>query len=89
MFSTWLTSAAATWSIMGTSSREMTIQTRGEMKSAAEFNRLVIARQGDRLVRLQDIGLARDGVQDERARARQPPALQPGPRVQGWPVRTG
>lgn len=51
--------------------REMTIQTRGEMKTAAEFNRLVIARQGDRLVRLQDIGMARDGVQDERARARQ------------------
>ena len=24
LFSTWLTSAAATWSIMGTSSREMT-----------------------------------------------------------------
>ncbi|MCC6235431.1 MAG: efflux RND transporter permease subunit, partial [Verrucomicrobiales bacterium] len=51
--------------------REMSIQTQGELKTAAEFNRLVVARQGDRIVRLQDIGLAKDGVEDERTRARQ------------------
>src|SRR5262245_48345437 len=51
--------------------REMTIQTQGELKTAGEFNRMVIARRGDRVVRLQDIGHAREGVQDERTRARQ------------------
>ncbi len=50
--------------------REMTIQTQGELKTAEEFNRLVVARQGDRIVRLRDIGEAREGVEDERTRAR-------------------
>jgi multidrug efflux pump len=51
--------------------REMTIQTQGELRSAEEFNRMVIARSGDRIVRLRDIGMAREGVKDERTRARQ------------------
>lgn len=51
--------------------REMTIQTQGELKTAAEFNRLVITRDGDRIVRLRDIGEAKEGVEDERTRARQ------------------
>jgi len=51
--------------------REMTIQTQGELKSVDEFNRLVIAREGDRIVRLRDIGEARNGVENERTRARQ------------------
>ncbi|MCC7373917.1 MAG: efflux RND transporter permease subunit [Verrucomicrobiales bacterium] len=51
--------------------REMTIQTQGELRTAEEFNRLVIARSGDRIVRLRDIGQAREGVKDERTRARQ------------------
>lgn len=50
--------------------REMTIQTLGEMKSADEFNRLVIRQSGNSLVRLQDIGRAEVGVEDERAIAR-------------------
>ncbi len=50
--------------------REMTIQTQGELKTAAEFNRMVISRDGDRVVRLSDIGQAKDGVKDERTRAR-------------------
>lgn len=50
--------------------REMTILTQGELKTAAEFNRLVVARQGDRIVRLRDIGEAQEGVEDERTRAR-------------------
>lgn len=50
--------------------REMTIQTQGELKTAAEFNRLVIRTEGIKIVRLQDIGEARDGVENERTRAR-------------------
>jgi multidrug efflux pump len=50
--------------------REMTIQTLGEMKNPDEFNRLVIRQQGDALVRLQDIGRAEVGVEDERSIAR-------------------
>src|SRR5688572_14366967 len=50
--------------------REMTIQTRGELKTAAEFNQLVIRTEGIKIVRLQDIGEARDGVENERTRAR-------------------
>jgi multidrug efflux pump len=51
--------------------REMTIQTQGELKTVDEFNRLVIAREADRIVRLRDIGEAREGVENERTRARQ------------------
>lgn len=50
--------------------REMTIQTLGEMKSAAEFNRMVILNEGTKLVRLRDIGEARDGIENERTLAR-------------------
>jgi multidrug efflux pump len=50
--------------------REMTIQTLGEMKTAEEFNRLVIRQEGDRFVRLRDIGEAVEGVQNLRSKAR-------------------
>ena len=50
--------------------REMTIQTRGEMKSAAEFNNLVLRAEGANLVRLKDVGRAEDGVTDYRTIAR-------------------
>src|SRR6185436_9470773 len=50
--------------------REMTIETRGELKTPEEFNGLVIRNDGARLVRLRDIGNAQQGVEDERARAR-------------------
>src|SRR5205085_9106576 len=50
--------------------REMTIETRGELKSAAEFNQLVIRTEGIKIVRMEDIGEARDGVENERTRAR-------------------
>ena len=36
--------------------REMTIQTLGEMKTAEAFRRLVIRQDGDRLIRLSDVG---------------------------------
>jgi multidrug efflux pump len=50
--------------------REMTIQTRGELKTAEEFNQLVVAQNGTRIVRLRDIGIAKDGVENERTVAR-------------------
>ncbi len=50
--------------------REMTIQTLGELKTPEEFNNLVLARDGVRLVRLRDVGYAEAGVADLRAVAR-------------------
>jgi len=50
--------------------REMTIQTRGELKTPEEFNNLVVFSDRTRLVRLRDIGEAREGVEDERTVAR-------------------
>ncbi len=50
--------------------REMTIQTLGELKTVEEFNRLVIREEGDRFVRLRDIGEAVEGVENMRSRAR-------------------
>ena len=50
--------------------REMTIQTRGEMKTPEEFNSLVLRSEGAKLVRLRDVGEARAGVENERTIAR-------------------
>lgn len=51
-------------------SREMTIETRGELKTPGEFNQLVIRSDAEKLVRLRDIGEARAGVENERTVAR-------------------
>jgi len=51
-------------------SREMTIQTRGELKTPEEFNQLVIRSDAEKLVRLRDIGEAKAGVENERTIAR-------------------
>ena len=50
--------------------RELAIQTLGEIKTINEFNRLIIREDGDNLIRLQDIGYAKVGVEDERSVAR-------------------
>src|SRR6266496_506137 len=50
--------------------REMTIQTRGELKTAEEFNDLVIRTEGATLVRMRDIGRAEGGAEDYRTIAR-------------------
>ena len=50
--------------------REMTIQTLGELKTAEQFNQLVIRTDGVKIVRLRDIGEAREGVENERTVAR-------------------
>jgi multidrug efflux pump len=51
-------------------SREMTIETRGELKTPEEFNQLVIRSTAEKFVRLRDIGEARAGVENERTVAR-------------------
>lgn len=50
--------------------REMTIQTRGELKTADEFNDLVVRAEGATLVRMRDIGRAEAGIEDYRTVAR-------------------
>ncbi len=50
--------------------REFTIQTRGQFPGAEAFNRAIIRQTGTEVVRLEDIGYAREGVEDERAIAR-------------------
>lgn len=51
-------------------SREMTIETRGELKTPEEFNQLVLRHDAVKLVRLRDVGEARGGVENERTVAR-------------------
>lgn len=51
-------------------SRELSIETLGEMKTPEEYNDLVIKQDGTTFVRLRDIGTAKVGVEDERAIAR-------------------
>ncbi|MHC1768696.1 MAG: efflux RND transporter permease subunit [Verrucomicrobiia bacterium] len=50
--------------------REMTIQTRGELKTADEFNDLVVRAEGATLIRMRDIGRAEAGIEDYRTVAR-------------------
>ncbi len=50
--------------------RELAIQTLGELRTVDEFNRLIIREDRDNLIRLQDIGYAEVGVEDERSVAR-------------------
>lgn len=50
--------------------REMTIETRGQLKTPEQFDRLVIKSDRTKIVRLRDIGRAREGVEDERTIAR-------------------
>ena len=49
---------------------EFTIQTRGELKTPEAFERLVVRKDGDAVVYLQNVGVAEWGVEDERAIAR-------------------
>ncbi len=57
--------------------REMTIETRGELKTAEEFNELVVRSDGTTLVKLRDVGRAEAGTEDYRtiARARGKPCV--------------
>ena len=50
--------------------REMTLQTEGQLKTAAEFEQLILRQDGTRVVRLRDVGVAEVGVEEERSIAR-------------------
>ena len=50
--------------------REFTIQTKGQLSSVDEFNDLIIRQSGLDVIRLRDIGFAKEGVEDERSVAR-------------------
>src|SRR5258708_12767266 len=49
---------------------EMTIETRGELKTPEQYNQLVIKIDGTKIVRLRDIGRAEAGVENYRTVAR-------------------
>lgn len=51
-------------------SRELTVHTQGQLKTADQFNSLIIRQNDTRVIRLKDIGRAEDGVEDERSIAR-------------------
>ncbi|PYJ06156.1 MAG: hypothetical protein DME25_07135, partial [Verrucomicrobia bacterium] len=57
--------------------REMTIQTLGQLKTAEEYNQLIVRTEGTILVRMRDIGRAEAGTEDYRtiARARGKPCV--------------
>src|SRR5213595_1066767 len=50
--------------------REMTIETRGELKTAEQYNQLVIRNDATKIIRLRDIGRAEAGVENYRTVAR-------------------
>lgn len=50
--------------------REMVIQTSGQLKKAEEFENLILYSDGERIVRMGDIGRAEDGVENMRSVAR-------------------
>ncbi len=50
--------------------RELTIFTRGDLRSADEFNRLIVRENNLGIIRLEDIGEAVIGVEDQRGIAR-------------------
>jgi hydrophobe/amphiphile efflux-1 (HAE1) family protein len=50
--------------------RELIIETKGELKSADDFAKLIVRQVDETLVRLGDIAVIEDGVEDERSIAR-------------------
>jgi hydrophobe/amphiphile efflux-1 (HAE1) family protein len=50
--------------------REMVIQTSGQLKKAINFENLILFSDGERTIRLGDVGRAEDGVEDMRTVAR-------------------
>ncbi len=50
--------------------RELSIETRGQLQTAEQFNRLIVRDDGATLIRLLDVGRATEGVEDQRAVAR-------------------
>ena len=50
--------------------REFTVRTQGQLKTPAEFNRLIVRQQDGATIRLEDVGRAAMGVEDTRSIAR-------------------
>ncbi len=50
--------------------REFSVRTRGELSSAEEFGAVIVAQQGNDLVRLRDIAEVKVGAADERTQVR-------------------
>jgi multidrug efflux pump subunit AcrB len=50
--------------------RELNVRTMGEGKSAEEFKQMPIVKHGGQIVRLQDIAVIEDGLEDRRSLAR-------------------
>lgn len=50
--------------------RELTIHVQGQLRTADQFDRLILRQEGATVVRLADVGDAQVGVEDERAIAR-------------------
>lgn len=48
---------------------ELVAKIKAEFQSAEDFNRMVIARRGDSVLRLQDVGRAEDGLEERRSHA--------------------
>jgi len=53
-----------------TGEREYLVVTAGELESVDAFNDLVITRRGDSLIRLSDVALVEDGLENQRSLAR-------------------
>ncbi len=50
--------------------RELSIKMQGQFDTAAQFQRMIIRQDGGRIVRLEDVGVAEEGVEDERSLSR-------------------
>jgi HAE1 family hydrophobic/amphiphilic exporter-1 len=50
--------------------RELNVRTMGEGKNAEEFRQMPIVKQGGQIIRLQDIAIIEDGLEDRRSLAR-------------------
>ncbi|GIW89501.1 MAG: hypothetical protein KatS3mg108_3825 [Isosphaeraceae bacterium] len=51
-------------------SRELVVRTLGRINTAEEFDKLIVAKRGDYLVRIRDIGRAEEGFEEPRSQAR-------------------
>lgn len=51
-------------------SRELVVRTLGRVNTAEEFDKLIVAKRGDYLVRVRDIGRAEEGIEEPRSQAR-------------------
>jgi HAE1 family hydrophobic/amphiphilic exporter-1 len=53
-----------------TSTREYTVRTRGKLRGAEQFANLILAERGEGVIRLRDVAVVEDGMQEERTVSR-------------------